>query len=112
MSNTYRLIDDGFPTYKKIVTGRKQIGTVRKLPDGKFAGIIGKTSFVSVDEITAYNEVVARYCGYANYAAMRSRNAAARVIANERRQHAEYVATEAISGNFKPLKQLLKRFTE
>lgn len=106
MTNTYRLVDEGYPTFKKIFCGRKAIGQVSQTPNGYF-GKIGKTYYQGKSEGEAFNEVVARYCGYANHAAMAERNSAVRLVNRQKKAERQYVLDEMIQGNFKPLEQLL-----
>lgn len=71
-TNAYRLVDDGYATFKKIKIGVREIGQVRR-GAGSYIGIIGKTVWVAKSEDEAFKEVVARYSGFANYAAASSR---------------------------------------
>lgn len=75
MSKNFRLIDDGYPTFKKIVTGKKWIGRVCRRAGGDYIGLIGHTTFVAPTEAEAFDEVVARHLGYANAAGLRGHNA-------------------------------------
>jgi hypothetical protein len=106
--STYRLVDDGYPTFKKIVSGRKVIGRVMKVESG-FLGIIGSVSFKARTEAEAYREVVARYCGHTNYGAMKDRNRIVMAARTKARAEARYVTEEMIRGNFKPMDQLIDR---
>jgi hypothetical protein len=106
--STYRLVDDGYPTFKKIVRGRNCIGHVRKVESG-FLGMIGDTTFKATTEAEAYREVVARYCGHANYSAMKDRNQIIISARTKARAEARYVSEEMIRGNFKPLDQMIGR---
>lgn len=111
MSNSYRLVDEGYPTYKKIVSGRKWIGRVCKLK-GAYLGIINqkggsKLEFLAKTEDEAFREVVARHLGYPNHAAMATNNSVVRAVNKQHRREAQYVASEMIRGNFEPLDKLM-----
>jgi hypothetical protein len=105
---SYRLVDDGYPTYKKIVTGRKWIGRVCKIKDG-FLGIIGKTEFKAYDERACFDGVVALHCGFASPEQMDARNAQVRAQNRAAREAGRYVADEMLRGNFLPLEKMLGR---
>jgi hypothetical protein len=105
--SSYRLVDDGYPTFKKIMSGRNWIGKVMKV-EGGFVGVIGKYAVhKGLTEAEAYREVVAKYCGYANYGAMKDRNQIIISARTKARAEARYVSDEMIRGNFKPLDQLI-----
>jgi hypothetical protein len=107
MSGTnYRLVDDGYPTFKKIKRGSKWIGDVKKTELG-YVGIIGSTTVKAPTEDKAFQEVVAKYCGHANYTAMAAKNTAVRAVNRQRKAEARYVTEELIRGNFKPLDRLM-----
>jgi hypothetical protein len=106
--STYRLVDDGYPTFKKIVSGRNCIGHVKQI-EGGFLGMIGKITFKAKDEATAYREVVARHCGHTNYGAMKDRNQIIMAARTKARAEARYVSEEMIRGNFKPFNRALDR---
>jgi hypothetical protein len=106
MSKSYRLVDDGYPTYKKIVSGRKWIGRVCKIQNS-YLGIIGKTEYKAPTEREAFDEVVARHCGYADAADMFSSNSQVRAVNKARKAEAQYVASEMLAGNFGPLDEML-----
>lgn len=105
MSN-YRLVDDGYPTFKKIKRGSKWIGDVKKI-EGGYVGIIGSVTVKASTEDLAFKEVVAKYCGHANYSAMATKNTAVRAVNQQRKAEARYVAEEMIRGNFKPFNRAL-----
>jgi len=71
-TNAYRLVDDGYATFKKIKIGARAIGQVRRTA-GAYVGIIGKTTWIAKSEDEAFKEVVAHYSGFANYATAASR---------------------------------------
>lgn len=105
---TYRLVDEGYGTFKKIFSGRKAIGRVSQTPHGYF-GKIGQTIYQGRGEGEVFNEVVARYCGYANYTAMAERDASVRLVNRQKKAERQYVLDEMIQGNFKPLDRLIKK---
>lgn len=101
MSN-YRLIDDGYPTFKKIIHNRKWVGRVAKVKTG-YMGIIGKTEFTAATEREAFAEVVARHLGYDCAAALDRKNRQVRAHNREARTAGRHAADEALRGNFDPL---------
>jgi hypothetical protein len=102
----YRLVDDGYPTFKKIMRGRKWIGRVCKTKEG-FLGIIGKTEFKGKTEQETFSEVVAKHCGYDSATDMASMNREVRAINRVQRKQAQHIVGEMMSGNFEPLDRLL-----
>lgn len=109
-STSYRLIDDGYPTFKKIVSGRKWIGRVAKVKDG-YLGLINqkggsKVEFKAATEDEAFREVVARHLGYPNHAAMAVSNSRIRAVNRQHREEVQQIASEMIRGNFEPLDKL------
>lgn len=102
----YRLVDDGYPTFKKIVRGRKWIGRVCKTKEG-YLGIIGKTEFKGKTEQETFSEVVAKYCNYDSAADMATMNKEVRAINRVQRDKFKHVADEMLSGNFEPLDRLI-----
>lgn len=108
MSNTYRLTDVGFSTYKKIMSGRKAIGRV-SVRDGRYFGIIGTKTFWADTEDAAFRGVVALHCGCSSASEMAQRNAVVRAVNRQNRAKAQYVADELIRGNFEPLNRLFKK---
>jgi hypothetical protein len=105
MSN-YRLVDDGYPTFKKIKRGSKWIGDVKKVGQ-EYVGVIGSITVKAPTEDRAFKEVVARHCGHANYSTMATRNTAVRAVNQQRKAEARYVTEEMIRGNFKPFNRAL-----
>lgn len=99
MGKSYSLRDEGFPTYKKIVTGRKWVGRVCKVPGG-YLGIIGKAEFTAPTEGEAFEEVVARHLGYSSAAALRSKNARVRAANRATRAQAQEVVDGMLRGDF------------
>jgi hypothetical protein len=55
----YKLRDDGYPTFKKIMNGRKWVGRVRQTTSG-FLAKIGDYEAEALTEIAAFREVVAK----------------------------------------------------
>jgi len=103
----YRLQDCGYPTYKKIVTGRKWIGRVCKVPGG-YLGIIGKTEFKAATERQAFDEVVSRHLGFSSSSALDQHNRQVRAVNSENRAIGRYAGQQALAGNFDPLFDLFK----
>lgn len=106
MGNIYRLVDDGYPTFKKIMSGRKWIGRVCKTATG-FLGIIGKTEYKGLTERETFNEVVAKHCGHRDSTAMAASSREVRAANSARLSRAKYVHDEMLRGNFKPLDEML-----
>lgn len=113
-SKRFRLIDDGYPTFKKIVTGKKWVGRVCKRVDGDYLGIIGKTVFAAPTEDEAFEEVVARHLGYANAAGLQGRNA---IVRQQNKAHKaevretvnRYLSATTTSERFEVLDSLFAR---
>jgi uncharacterized protein YdbL (DUF1318 family) len=103
---TYRLKDDGYPTFKKITSGRKQVGRVCKTKDG-YLGIIGKTEYKGSTERETFDGVVAKHCGFDSAADMSNMNREIRAINRVQRAKFKHVADEMLSGNFEPLDRLM-----
>jgi hypothetical protein len=55
----YKLRDDGYPTFKKIMNGRKWVGRVSQTTSG-FLAKIGNYEVEALTEIAAFREVVAK----------------------------------------------------
>jgi hypothetical protein len=58
----YKLRDDGYANFKKIINGRKWVGRVSKTASG-FVAIIGKHEAEAISEMAALQEVVAKAQG-------------------------------------------------
>lgn len=104
--STYRLIDAGYPTFKKIVSGRRWVGRVCRLADGTFLGIIGKTESRARSEREAFDDVVSRHLGFENVDDLRSRNRAVRAHRRVAKQNARFVLDEMMRGNFASLDKM------
>jgi len=98
--SAYKLKDDGYPTFKKIIHGRKWVGRVGRKVDGTFIGIIGRTEFTGPDEGTVFAEVVARHLGYESAAALHARNSRVRSENREARRQARSLASRFLDGTF------------
>lgn len=105
---SYRLVDAGYPTFKKIVRGRKWIGRVCKVQTG-YLGIIGKTEYKGTTERECFDEVVARHCGFADSGDMDTRNRVVRAANSRARAKGRYAAEQLLSGNFLPFEKLLTK---
>ena len=103
----YRLFDAGYPTFKKIVTGRKWIGRVCKTQTGYF-GIIGKTEYRGTAEDETFREVVARHCGFPSHAAMTKSNSAVRAVNKQYRAEVKQIADDMIRGDFSAIDRFFK----
>lgn len=101
--SSYRLIDVGYPTFKKIVNGKKWVGRVCRCSDGTYLGIIGKTESRSRSEREAFADVVARHLGYPDVEALNDHNRAVKAHRRVSRQNARFVLDEMMRGNFAPL---------
>ena len=108
-SKSYSLKDDGYPTFKKFVSGRKWIGRVCSTQLGHYLGIIGKTTFKGKTEDEAFRGVVARHCGHGSYTEMANKNSEIRAVNNQRRAEGRYAAEQMISGNFELFDKILQR---
>ena len=99
---SYRIVDIG-ASFKKIVIGRKWIGRVVKHhTEQRYLGIIGKTTISAPTEREAFEEIVARHCGFASAAMLRANNAEIRQRNRQEKADARYVVGEIMNGNFKP----------
>lgn len=103
----YTLKDDGYPTFKKIVTGRKWIGRVCKTEKGYYLGIIGPTMVKHPTERGAFDSVVAKHCGFEEPADMDQHNRVVGARNRVRRAKVKQVADAMIQGNFEPFGRLL-----
>ena len=104
----YRLHDDGYPTFKKIMSGRKQVGRVCKSvnPAG-YLGIIGRTSVRAATEKEAFEAAVAKHLGFVDVEDLRDSNREVRAINRAKKANARAVVDEMIRGNFEPLDRLM-----
>lgn len=91
------LRDDGF-TYKKIICERRWIGRVAPVVGGGFIGVIGTHSVKAATEREAFDEVVARQCGFADQAAMSHRNDQIRAENRAKNRASKERAREAFNG--------------
>jgi hypothetical protein len=99
---TYTMRDDGYP-FKKIVSKGKWVGRVFKIEGSGYRGKIGEVeSAIFSSEVDAFEDVVAKRLGYANVAALRSKNAAVRA----RNAEVRSIANEILGGNFSALDRL------
>ena len=107
--SSFILRDEGYGTFKKIVSDRRWVGRVCRHADGSYLGIIGKTTVKAASEREAFDEVVAQHLGYPNAAALRSRNAVVSQANRARKAHSRAVANEMLAGNFEPFMNLMDR---
>jgi hypothetical protein len=96
-SNTYRLVDDGYPVFKKIVRGGKWVGRVVRCADGRFYARINNargpaTEFYAATEIEAFEQVAAVQLGYANAGEVRAHNSDVRAANRDRNAYARGLA--------------------
>jgi hypothetical protein len=104
----YRLHDDGYPTFKKIMQGRKWVGRVCKSVDpAGYLGIIGKTTVRAPTEKAAFEAVVAKHLGYNDVSELNEINREVKAVNRVRKAQAREVVDEMIRGNFEPLDRLL-----
>lgn len=103
----YTLKDDGYPTFKKIMVGKKWVGRVGRHAEGGFVGTIGNETVRAETEIAAFEEISARHMGFPNAAALKAKNAAVRRRNGEQRAYAKYAVGELLRGNFEPLDRVL-----
>ena len=100
MSHTYRLRDDGYPTFKKIMNGKKWVGRVVKHhTEPVYLGIIGQTTVRNATEEGAFAEVVARHLGHRNAEALHATNALVRTTNRVRRQRNKELARRFMQGD-------------
>jgi len=78
MSGRYRLIDDGYGTFKKIMNGRKWVGRVCQHADGRHIGIIGPLTIYADTEKSAFREVVSKHLGFSSSSDLLRYNAVTR----------------------------------
>lgn len=103
MSKRYRMVDCGYPTFKKICKGRKWVGKVMKLPDG-FLGKIANTEFKSKSEDGAFGGVVAKHLGYGSQQELGERN---RVVRKENEAKRQAVTFANGQDMFKELERIM-----
>jgi len=107
---SFKLVDDGYPTFKKIMRGRDWVGRVCRHADGRYMGMIGKSMIVYADtEVGAFEQAVAQYLGYVDADALKARNARIRSHNREARRAGRYAAEQLMRGNFKPFDDLFLR---
>jgi hypothetical protein len=104
----YVLKDAGYPTFKKIMNGRKWIGRVCKTTTG-YLGLIGPTQYRHPTERGAFDGVVAKHCGFDSPAAMDAQNRKVGAINRARYAEGQRIAQAMISGDFEPFAQMLER---
>jgi hypothetical protein len=102
----YKLKDDGYATFKKIVSGGKWVGRVCRCADGSYLAFIGPTKIKARTEKEAFDTVVAKHCGFADVEDLRDNNRAVRAVNKARKAQTQHAINEMISGNFAPLDQL------
>lgn len=79
------LKDDGYPSFKKIMQGKRWIGRVIRTADGRYYGRIGKTEAYALSENQAFHEVAARWFGHDSAADLDAANAEVRAVQREQR---------------------------
>lgn len=99
----YYLRDDGYPTFKKIIAGKKWVGRVCRHADGDYVGTIGNDSVRAPTEVSAFEEVSARAMGYSSADELKAKNAVARRAKRVANAAADHVYAELLRGNYKPL---------
>lgn len=104
----YVLRDDGYPTFKKITSGRKWVGRVCKIKEG-YLGIIGKTEARAATERAAFDAVVAKHCGFDSVSDLAEHNRDVRFANNRAKAEARQIVGEMMSGNFLPFEEMLLR---
>lgn len=104
----YRLKDDGYPTYKKIVKGGKWVGRVCKTTTG-YLGIIGPTQYRAATEVAAFDGVIAKHNGFADVEDMKRHNSRAHASNKAVAAAGRYAADQLIQGNFEPFGRLLDK---
>jgi hypothetical protein len=104
----YRLVDVGYPTFKKIMNGRKWVGRVCKTTDG-YLGIIGPTQHRATTSDEAFREVVAKHLNFDSAASLAASNSEVRAINRARKAVAQHAVDEMLTGNFLPLDALFRK---
>ncbi len=66
----YRMVDDGYTTFKKIMYEREWIGRIQQFRSGGYFGIIERHYVTADDELECFVAVVAKHLGYADVSAM------------------------------------------
>ena len=103
----YVLKDSGYPTFKKITSGRKWVGRVGKCEDGRFFGKIGSTFIYAATELEAFNDVVAKHLGYEDVQALQDHNRQVRHSNKIRRAETRAAFNQMMGGDYQALFDLL-----
>jgi hypothetical protein len=94
----YRLIDDGYTTFKNIYQGKRRVGRVCKCADGSFLALIGKDEAKASTESEAFRLVAAKALGFATPADLASHNSAVRARNSAARARGHALADRLLSG--------------
>jgi hypothetical protein len=96
----YRLIDDGYTTFKNIYQGKRRVGRVCKCADGSFLALIGKDEAKALTESEAFRLVAAKALGFETPADLASHNSAVRARNVAAKVRARVAFDRMISGDF------------
>jgi hypothetical protein len=108
--STFKMINDGYPSMKKIMQGRKWVGRVVPHAEGGFLGKIGQDFFRAATEVEAFEGVVAKALGFKDVQSLMSHNLAAKQQNLAVRQATKGAMDAALyQGNFQPMLDLLSK---
>jgi hypothetical protein len=105
----YTLKDDGYPTFKKIMVGKKWVGRVGRHAEGGFVGTIGNETIRASTEVAAFEEISARHMGYPSAAALKARNAKTRAVGRAARSVGDEVARRMLAGDYSAFDAVMTR---
>jgi len=107
--STFKMINDGYPSMKKIVQGRKWVGRVVPHAEGGFLGKICQDFFRATTEVEAFEGVVAKALGFSSAQALKDQNQVVRQQKQVVRQTAKAAVNAFYQGNSEPLLDLLSK---
>jgi predicted RNase H-like HicB family nuclease len=109
---TYRMIDDGYPNFKKIKVGKKWVGRVCKHAEGGYLATINQKPMIAergATEREAFERAASKALGFSSPEEVRVNNARVRRQKAEVKQRSRYVVDQLVNhSNLEPLFEMLK----
>lgn len=105
----YRLKDDGFAGFKKILRGREWVGRVVRHAEGGYVGVIGTDSARGATEREAFEEAAARAMGYKSAAVVRAHNSRVRARKRAYNSVADAIGRRLINSDVKSQLDIIDR---
>lgn len=113
---TYRLKDEGYSAFKKIMRGRDWVGRVCKHAEGGYYARIdlrakggGMFEALGPTEVGAFEEAAARAMGYPSAAVLRARNSQVRARKRAYNAVADAVGRELFAGDVRHQMDVIDR---